>query len=115
MPTVLEQSSHDALPGLACAHERQIAHASTHRVHTMHATDKTPLDDANRTALRFILEAWEEAMDEGIDGELLANASLFAALTDLVSTYGEEAVITMTQGLPSRIQQGEFTLNRTMQ
>ena len=74
-----------------------------------------PLDDANKAALRFILEAWEDALDEGIDGELLANASLFAALTDLVSTYGEEAVITMTQGLPTRIEQGEFTLNRTVQ
>lgn len=78
-------------------------------------TDEPPFDDDHQTALRFILEAWEEALDEGIEGEMLANASLFAALTDLVSTYGEDAVIKMTQGLSNRIRQGEFTLHRTMQ
>jgi hypothetical protein len=46
---------------------------------------------------------------------MLANAALFAALADLVSAYGEDAVAKMTGGLPRRIQHGEFTLKRTAQ
>lgn len=66
-------------------------------------------------ALRYIMDAWEEALYEGLEPEMLANASMFAALTDLVSSYGEEAVAKMTDGLSRRIQHGEFTLNRTTQ
>jgi len=66
-------------------------------------------------ALRYITDAWEEALYDGIEPEMLANASLFAALSDLVSTYGEDAVAKMADRLSRRIQHGEFTLNRTTQ
>lgn len=41
---------------------------------------------------------------------MLANAALFAALTDLIDVYGEDAVAMMTNGLSRRILHGEFTL-----
>ena len=66
-------------------------------------------------ALSFIIEAWEEAICDGLEPECLAGASLFAALTDLVSTYGEDAVSQMVKDLSNRIDQGEFTLNRVTQ
>ncbi len=66
-------------------------------------------------ALRYIIDAWEEALYEGIEPEMLANASLFAGLSDLVTTYGEDAVAKMADRLSRRIQHGEFTLNRTTQ
>ncbi len=66
-------------------------------------------------ALRYILDAWEEALYDGIEPEMLANAALFAALSDLVTTYGEDAVSRMTEGLSQRIQHGEFTVNRITQ
>jgi hypothetical protein len=44
---------------------------------------------------------------------MLANAALFAALTDLIDAYGEDAVAKMTNGLSRRIRHGEFTLKRT--
>lgn len=73
-------------------------------------------DDApSQAALRYILEAWEDALQDGIEPEMLANASLFAALTDLVDVYGENAVAKMTSGLQRRIHHGEFTLKRTAQ
>ncbi|HKA46560.1 MAG TPA: hypothetical protein VKD68_00255 [Methyloceanibacter sp.] len=74
-------------------------------------------DDDARTqaALRYILDAWEEALRDGIEPQMLANAALFAALADLVSAYGEDAVAKMTGGLSRRIQHGEFTLKRTAQ
>ncbi len=66
-------------------------------------------------ALRYITDAWEEALYDGIEPEMLANASLFAGLSDLVTTYGEDAVAKMADRLSRRIQHGEFTLNRTTQ
>ncbi len=79
--------------------------------------DITELNDRSQkqAALRYIIEAWEEALHDGIEPEMLANASLFAALSDLVSIYGEEAVAKMADRLSRRIQHGEFTLNRTTQ
>jgi hypothetical protein len=68
-----------------------------------------------RAALRYILDAWEEALHDGIEPEMLANAALFAALADLIGVYGEEAVAKMTTGLSRRIHHGEFTLKRTAQ
>jgi hypothetical protein len=73
-------------------------------------------DDAQKqAALRYILDAWEEALHDGIEPEMLANAALFAALADLISLYGEDAVARMTGGLSRRIHHGEFTLKRTPQ
>jgi hypothetical protein len=66
-------------------------------------------------ALCYILDAWEEALHDGVEPEMLANAALFAALTDLIDVYGEDAVAKMTSGLSRRIHHGEFTLRRTAQ
>jgi len=68
-----------------------------------------------QAALRYILDAWEEALHDGIEPEMLANAALFAALTDLIGVYGEDAVAKMTTRLSRRIHHGEFTLKRTSQ
>ncbi len=76
------------------------------------ASDAAAKKDA---ALGYILDAWEEALFDGIEPEMLANAALFAALADLISSYGEDAVAKMANGLPRRISHGEFTLNRTRQ
>lgn len=61
------------------------------------------------------MEAWEGALLDGVSPEAMANAALFAALSDLVSTYGEEAVTRLAATLPARIGHGEFTLDRTRQ
>ncbi|MEC9369116.1 MAG: hypothetical protein VX871_10555 [Pseudomonadota bacterium] len=68
-----------------------------------------------RAALRYILDAWEEALHDGVEPEMLANAALFAALSDLITAYGEDAVAKMTDRLSRRIHHGEFTLNQTRQ
>lgn len=68
-----------------------------------------------KRALRYILDAWEEGLQDGLESDAIANAALFAALADLVSSYGEDAVSKMTDELSNRIDRGEFTLNRTLQ
>ncbi len=69
----------------------------------------------NHVALRYIQEAWEEAILDGLEPQMLVNAALYAAISDLVDSYGEEAVASMAEGLSKRIQHGEFTVIRTTQ
>jgi len=52
---------------------------------------------------------------DGIDGDCLAQACLFAALAEFVTTYGEEAAARFTDGLGSRIRNGEFSLEQPRQ
>ncbi|MEJ2125208.1 MAG: hypothetical protein P8Y47_10500 [Alphaproteobacteria bacterium] len=83
-------------------------------VETSYETSAT-IDEQKQAALRYIMDAWNEALFDGIEPEMLANAAFFAALSDLVSTYGEDAVAKMTEGLSRRIHHGEFTLHRVTQ
>jgi hypothetical protein len=70
-----------------------------------------PEHEQKRAALAYLHEAWAEARLEGIDGDCLAQACLFAALAEFVTTYGEEAAARFTEGLATRIRNGEFTLS----
>jgi hypothetical protein len=75
----------------------------------MAAAESHQSDVDSLNALRFMLAVWEEAIEEGVDRDMLANAALFTALTELVSTYGEQAVSVLAKGLPQRILSGEFS------
>jgi len=80
--------------------------------HSPFAPSRAPRPDQEQkqAALSYLNEAWAEALHDGIDGDCLAQASLFAAFNELVNTYGEEAVATFVEGLPSRIRSGEFSM-----
>jgi hypothetical protein len=69
-----------------------------------------PEHEQKRAALAHLHEAWAEARLEGIDGDCLAQACLFAAMAELVTTYGEEAAARFAEGLGTRIRNGEFTV-----
>lgn len=71
--------------------------------------------EAKHMALRYIMDAWEEAIYDGLDPDCIATAAIFAALSDMIATYGEEPVAVMCERLPERIRAGEFTLSRTKQ
>jgi hypothetical protein len=71
--------------------------------------------DQKRVALGYLQEAWAEARLDGIDGDCLAQACLFAALAEFVSTYGEDAAATFAEGLSDRIRNGEFSLEQPRQ
>jgi hypothetical protein len=72
-------------------------------------------NDDSLKALNYILNAWEEAAESGISPEMMAYAALYAALTDLVGSFGEGAVINLIGELRPRIEKGEFTLVRSKQ
>ncbi len=74
-----------------------------------------PAQEEKQAALRYILDAWEEAVYDGLDPDCLATAAIFAALSDMIATYGEEPVAVMCERLPDRIRNGEFTVGRTKQ
>jgi hypothetical protein len=66
--------------------------------------------EQKQTALNYLSEAWAEALHDGVDGDCLAQASLFTAFAELVATYGEDAVAKFVEGLPGRVRNGEFSI-----
>jgi hypothetical protein len=70
----------------------------------VHAREPISDHEQKMMALGYLHEAWAEARHDGIDGDCLAQACLFAALAELVTTYGEEAAATFTDGLSARIR-----------
>jgi hypothetical protein len=68
--------------------------------------------DARQLALEYLAEAWNTAEDEGVETLALAHASLFAALATLVREHGEDATARLVAGLPDRIREGEYNLER---
>src|SRR5947209_17781021 len=77
--------------------------------HPAFARDPLPDHEQKQAALSYLNEAWAEARHDGVDGDCLAQASLFAAFAELVSTYGEDAVAKFVEGLPARVRNGEFS------
>jgi len=78
--------------------------------HVTEAPGQAPDHEQKRAALGYLHEAWVEARIDGIDGDCLAQASLFAAFAEFVTTYGEEAAAQFAEGLAGRIRNGEFSL-----
>jgi hypothetical protein len=73
--------------------------------------EKNSDHDQKIAALSYLHEAWAEARLDGIDGDCMAQACLFAAISEFVSTYGEAAAIRFAEALPRRIGNGEFTVD----
>lgn len=79
------------------------------------AREVLPDHEQKQAALGYLNEAWAEARHDGVDGDCLAQASMFAALAELVTTYGEDAVAKFAEGLPSRVRNGEFSVSLAKQ
>jgi hypothetical protein len=73
------------------------------------ANDKL-YSDQRRAAYSYVSEAFAEGRYDGIDGDCLAHAALFAAFVELVATYGEDAVAKFAERLPERVKAGEYSL-----
>jgi hypothetical protein len=84
-------------------------------IHAIRPPDGVPDHEQKRAALGYLSEAWTEARLEGIDGDCLAQACLFTAFAEFVSTYGEEAAARFAEGLARRIRNGEFSVRSARQ
>lgn len=71
--------------------------------------------EQKKAALSYLHEAWAEAELDGIDGDCMAQACLFAAISEFVSTYGEDAAARFAEGLARRIHNGEFSIDLARQ
>lgn len=89
--------------------------AMTTTSRSTHSREPVPEHEQKRVALGYLQEAWAEAKLDGIDGDCLAQACLFAAFAEFVGTYGEEAAATFAEGLGARIRNGEFSLDQARQ
>ena len=61
-------------------------------------------------ALELVLDAWDQALAEEVDPEVIASVAIYAAMADMVDRFGEQAVAEFCATLPERIRNGEFTL-----
>jgi hypothetical protein len=82
---------------------------------TVAARDAVTDHEQKRLALAYLQDAWAEAHHDGIDGDCLAQTSLFLALAELISTYGEEATARYAENLGPRIRNGEFSVELSRQ
>lgn len=71
--------------------------------------------EQKRLALGYLQDTWAEARHDGIDGDCLAQTSLFLALAELITTYGEEAAARYAENLAPRIRNGEFSIELSRQ
>ena len=71
--------------------------------------DRSAASDERLAALSYVREAFAEAVRDGIDADCFAQAALFAAMQELVATFGEDPVADFAEKLPERIRSGEFT------
>lgn len=61
-------------------------------------------------ALELLLGAWDQALADGADPEVVASVAIYAAMADMVERYGEQPVADFCATLPERVRNGEFTL-----
>ena len=72
--------------------------------------EPAPEREQKMAALSYLSEAWAEARLDGLDDDAMVQACLFAALAELVATYGERATADYTDTLSKRIRNGEYTV-----
>ncbi len=71
-------------------------------------------DRQKKIALDLFLEAWDKAMEAGIDSDLLSEVLIYMGVTDLVADRGEDWTADVFEDLPERIREGEFTMPEEM-
>ncbi len=68
-----------------------------------------------RVAVEFFQDAWNSAVQEGIEAPILAESALQTVLTQLQSEQGEQFVASLLDSLPERLECGQFDANRCLQ
>jgi hypothetical protein len=79
-------------------------------LHLARSIDSGSLGIASLAAFMSHPVSFHFALSPLPDNEQKRAASLFAALAELVGTYGEDAVAKYVEGLPTRVRRGEFSV-----
>ncbi|VAX06623.1 hypothetical protein MNBD_ALPHA03-126 [hydrothermal vent metagenome] len=56
----------------------------------------------------MISKSWQDALDQGIEPELIASTALSASLSALVKTTGKDATIRILKRLKGAVEDGRF-------
>jgi hypothetical protein len=99
--------------GRGCA--RGVSLSMKSLMHPVPAAQPVAEHEQKQVALAYLREAWTEARLDGVEDDCLAQACLFTALAELVSTYGEDAAAAFAEGLSGRIRNGEFSVDLARQ
>ena len=73
------------------------------------------LEEKQRVATEFIQEAWNSAMQEGVEASILAESGLKTILTQYYAHGGENAVHKLIEGLAEKLRCGHFDADRVLQ
>ena len=71
-------------------------------------------DRQKKIVLDLFLEAWDRAVEIGVDLDLMSEVLVYMGVTDLVADRGEDWTADAFEDLPERIREGEFTLPEEM-
>ena len=77
--------------------------------------DRLLREEKCRVALEFFQDAWDAALEEGIEPAILADMALTTALTGLGSAHGQEVVEQVVRELSDKQASGHFIADRTLQ
>jgi len=65
-------------------------------------------NEKQKLAATIISEGWQNALDQGIETELVASTALSAAIASLTKTAGKEATIRIMKRLIGAVEDGRF-------
>ena len=77
--------------------------------------DRLIREEKHRVAKEFFQEAWNGAVQEGIESSILAESAVVIALTRLHSSEGEKQVTGLLDSLIARLESGHFDPDRKLQ
>jgi len=64
--------------------------------------------EKQKRAAQIISKSWQDALDQGIEPELIASTALSASLSALVETTGKDATIRILKRLKGAVEDGRF-------
>ena len=82
---------------------------------TVDELDRLLHEEKQRVAFEFFKDAWDAALEEGIEPAILADSAVEAALTGLDCTDGQTAVSEAIRRLSQRHECGGYITGRRLQ
>ena len=70
------------------------------------AESQLDADRQKKIVLDLFLDAWNKAMDAGVDSDLVSEVMVYMGVTDLVADRGEDWTAEAFEDLPDRIRDG---------
>lgn len=77
--------------------------------------DALILEEKKSIAREYFVEAWESAIADGIDADLLAKTMVEGSLNELASNKGDEEAAKLIGAIRSMETNGEFLGDKTIQ